>query len=445
MLGNCHHWHRHLALYLWATFGGPFCGIFRRMSLAKTLRERGLVHQYSSETLEAITDGQKRTVYLGIDPSADSLHVGNLVGLLVLRRFLEDGHRIVILTGGGTGMIGDPGGKSEERNLLDEDTIAHNTKAVAAQIRQVFGSSDFTEVNNADWLSEIKLLPFLRDIGKHFTVNAMIKKDIVKNRLDAESPISFTEFSYSLLQGYDFLHLNQEYGVDVQVGGSDQWSNILAGVEFIRRKEGKEVYALTWPLIVNKSTGKKFGKSEQGAIWLDPKKTSPYQFFQFFLNVEDEAVEELLLKLTLLSYHEVEGIMAAHKVAPGVRTAQKELARAVTTLVHGEESAENAASVSAVLFGEKNLGEVSKEARALLAEEAPSAGIKLGKLVVDVLVESGLASSKREARQFIEDGAITLGGSALDSVERVLRETDFNNGLALLKRGKRNVAVLVLE
>lgn len=422
----------------------PFYVIFRRMSLAETLRNRGLAHQHSSQTLEEVTDGIKRTVYLGIDPSADSLHVGNLVGLLVLRRFLEDGHRVVILTGGGTGMIGDPGGKSEERNLLDEKTIAHNTKAVAAQIRQVFGSSDFTEVNNADWLSKLKLLPFLRDIGKHFTVNAMIKKDIVKNRLDAESPISFTEFSYSLLQGYDFLHLNQEYGVDVQVGGSDQWSNILAGVEFIRRKEGKEVFALTWPLIVNKATGKKFGKSEQGAVWLDPKKTSPYQFFQFFLNVEDEAVEELLLKLTLLSYHEVEGIMAAHKVSPGARTAQKELARAVTTLVHGEKSAENAASVSAVLFGEKKLGDVSHEAHALLAEEAPRAGIKLGRLVVDVLVESGLASSKREARQFIEDGAITLGGESV-GMGRVLQDDDFDNGLALLKRGKRNVAVLVLE
>lgn len=414
------------------------------MKLSEILRTRGYVHQHSSEALETITDGEKRTVYLGIDPSADSLHVGNLVGLLVLRRFLEDGHRVVILTGGGTGMIGDPGGKSEERNLLDEKTIEHNTKAVAAQIRQVFGSSDFTAVNNADWLSELKLLPFLRDIGKHFTVNAMIKKDIVKNRLDAESPISFTEFSYSLLQGYDFLHLNQEYGVDVQVGGSDQWSNILAGVEFIRRKEGKEVFALTWPLIVNKATGKKFGKSEQGAVWLDAKKTSPYQFFQFFLNVEDDAVEELLLKLTLLPYHEVEGIMAAHKASPGSRTAQKELSRAVTTLVHGAAAAENAASVSAVLFGEKKLADVSKEAHALLAAEAPSAAIKLGKLVVDVLVDSGLASSKREARQFIEDGAITLGGESV-GIDRALQDSDFENGLALLKRGKRHVAVLVLE
>ncbi|MFZ2555711.1 MAG: tyrosine--tRNA ligase, partial [Minisyncoccia bacterium] len=411
------------------------------MKLSEILRQRDLAHQHSSETLEEITDGAKRTVYLGIDPSADSLHVGNLVGLLVMRRFLEDGHKVIILTGGGTGMIGDPGGKSDERNLLDEESIAHNTKAVAAQIRQVFGTSDFTEVDNAAWLSKLQLLPFLRDVGKHFTVNAMIKKDIVKNRLDAESPISFTEFSYSLLQGYDYLFLNQEYGADVQVGGSDQWSNILAGVEFIRRKAEKEVFALTWPLIVNKATGKKFGKSEQGAIWLDPKKTSPFQFYQFFLNVDDESVEELLLKLTLLPYHEVESIMAAHQENAAMRTAQRELARAVTRLVHGEATAQNAENVSDILFGDKKLEDVSSDARTLLAQEAPSAGIKIGTSILDALVESKLASSKREARQFIDDGAVSLSGKAITDTAKVLEEADFESGLALLKRGKRNTAV----
>jgi len=415
------------------------------MKLSEILKERGYVHQHSSETLEEITDGAKRTVYLGIDPSADSLHIGNLMGLLVLRRFLEDGHRIVILTGGGTGMIGDPGGKSEERNLLDAETVAHNTKAVAKQIRQVFGSADFTEVDNADWLSKLKLLEFLRDVGKYFTVNAMIKKDIVKNRLDAESPISFTEFSYSLLQGYDYLHLNEEHGVDVQVGGSDQWSNILAGVEFIRRKSEKTVYALTWPLIVNKSTGKKFGKSEAGAIWLDPKKTSPFQFYQFLLNVEDGAVEELLLKLTLIPYGEVESIMVAHRADTASRSAQKELARAVTTLVHGVESSESAENVSDVLFGTKSLADVSDDARELLAKEAPNAGIKLGVSIVDALVEAKLASSKREARQFIEDGAVSLAGKQINDVNKVLEESDFESGLALLKRGKRNASVLILD
>lgn len=415
------------------------------MKLSQTLSERGLVHQHSSETLEEITDGAKRTIYHGIDPSADSLHIGNLVGLLVMRRFLEDGHRVIILTGGGTGMIGDPGGKSEERNLLDEETISSNTKAVAHQIRTVFGSSDFTEVDNAAWLSKLSLLEFLRDVGKHFTINSMIKKDIVKNRLDAESPISFTEFSYSLLQGYDYLHLHEKYGADVQVGGSDQWSNILAGVDFIHRKTESQVFALTWPLIVNKATGKKFGKSEAGAIWLDAKKTSPFQFFQFFLNVDDDSVEELLLKLTLRSYHEVESIIAAHKADPASRTAQRELARAVTMLVHGKDTAEHAENVSDILFGDKTLHEVSDDARSLLAREAPNAGIKLGISILEALVASKLASSKREARQFVEDGAVSLGGVAITDLTKVLEESDFESGLALLKRGKRNSAVLILD
>lgn len=415
------------------------------MKLSEILRERGLVHQHSSETVEQITDGAKRTIYHGIDPSADSLHVGNLVGLLVMRRFLEDGHKVIILTGGGTGMIGDPGGKSEERNLLDDAAIAKNTKAVAHQIRTIFGTSDFIEVDNAVWLSKLKLLEFLRDVGKHFTVNAMIKKDTVKNRLDAESPISFTEFSYSLLQGYDYLHLHEEHGADVQVGGSDQWSNILAGVEFVRRKEEKEVFALTWPLIVNSATGKKFGKSEAGAIWLDPNKTSPFQFYQFFLNIADESVEELLLKLTLLSYHEVESIMKAHRADSSIRTAQRELARAVTILVHGKAIADNAENVSDILFGDKMLQDVSDDARQLLAREAPSAGIKIGISILDALVSSNLASSKREARQFVDDGAVSLSGKLVADTSKVLDESDFENGIALLKRGKRNAAVLILD
>ena len=418
------------------------------MKLSEILRERGYVHQHSSATLEEITDppaGGKRTIYLGIDPSADSLHIGNLVPLLVLRHFLEDGHKVIILTGGGTGMIGDPGGKSEERNLLDERTVAHNTKAVAKQIRQVFGTSDFTEVNNADWLSKLKLLEFLRDVGKHFTVNAMIKKDIVRERLEKESPISFTEFSYSLLQGYDYLHLNQEYGADVQVGGSDQWSNILAGVEFIRRKTEKEVYALTWPLIVNKATGKKFGKSEAGAIWLDPQKTSPFQFFQFFLNVDDDAVEELLLKLTLLSRGEIGSWMRDHKSHPEQRKAQSLLARKVTSLVHGEAAAQEMDAISSVLFYGADLTSIDGKTRKSLQQQAPSADIKLGTSIVDALMASGLASSKREARQFIEDGAVSLAGAPINDVNQVLEEAHFANGIALLRRGKRNASVLILD
>ncbi len=410
--------------------------------LSEILRERGYVHQHSSETLEEITDGVKRTVYLGIDPSADSLHVGNLVGLLVLRRFLEDGHRIILLTGGGTGMIGDPGGKSEERNLLDEHTIEKNSKAVAQQIRTVFGSSDFIEENNMKWLSEIRLLDFLRDIGKHFSVNVMIKKDIVKDRLESESSISFTEFSYSLLQGYDYMHLNEVYGCDVQVGGSDQWSNILAGVDFIRRKQEKTVYACTWPLLINKSTGKKFGKSEQGAVWLDAEKTRVYDFYQFFVNVDDDAVEELLFKMTLLPRVEIESALDAQRERPGSRVAQRLLARAVTTLVHGEMEAEHAERVSLLLFSTESL---SHDDWKLIAAIAPRFSIREGTTFADMLVETHLAASKREAREYLAGNAITMNGEAV-VLDRPITagEFDSGHGYALIKRGKRNVAVISL-
>lgn len=415
------------------------------MKLSEALNERGYVYQFSSSSLEEITDGKKRTVYLGIDPSADSLHVGNLMGLLVLRRFLEHGHKVIILTGGGTGMIGDPGGKSEERNLLDEETVARNSKAVATQIRRVFGGGDFIEENNAKWLGKLQLLEFLRDVGKHFTINTMIKKDIVKDRLDAESPISFTEFSYSLLQGYDFLHLFKEYDCTVQVGGSDQWSNIIAGVEFIRRKEGEAVFALTWPLIVNKSTGKKFGKSEQGAVWLDEKKTSPFQMYQFFLNQEDEALEELLFKLTLLPRKKIDEIMAVQRENPSTRFAQRRLAWEVVAIVHGEEEATRAERITDVLFGESQLSALSKQDRSELMGAAPSLKVQRNANIVDVLVESNLAGSKREARQFLESGAIVLNGHTISDAEHTLTAADFEGALALLKRGKRHVRLLVLE
>lgn len=413
--------------------------------LSETLKERGYVHQFSAEKLEEITDGPKRTVYLGIDPSADSLHVGSLIGLLVLRRFLEDGHKVIILTGGGTGMIGDPGGKSEERNLLDEETIARNAEAVAAQIQRVFGSSDFIPENNAKWLSELKLLEFLRDVGKYFTVNAMIKKDTVAERLKKESPMSFTEFSYSLLQGYDYMHLHAEYGCDVQVGGSDQWSNILAGVEFIRRKEEKTVYALTWPLLVNKATGKKFGKSEAGAVWLDPKKTSPFQFYQFWLNVEDEMVHECLLKMTLLSKAEIDAAMEMHKRDKKERHGQKLLAREVGRLVHGDKQTNSAEKVSDTLFGGASLAELSETERGELTAAAPSFEIQEGAGIIDALVGAQLASSKREARQFLSTKAVSLNNTIMVDAEYALKPEDFQNGLALLKRGRRNVCVLVLR
>jgi tyrosyl-tRNA synthetase len=402
------------------------------MKLSEILRERGYVYQQSSASLEEITDGEKRTLYLGIDPTADSMHVGHLMGFLVLRRFLEAGHKVIILTGGGTGMIGDPGGKSEERNLLDEATIAYNAKAVASQIRKVFGSSDFIEENNAKWLTKLNLIDFLRDIGKHFTVNSMIKKDTVRTRLDAESPLSFTEFSYSLLQGYDFLHLYEEYGCNVQVGGSDQWTNILSGVDFIRRKMGDTVYAFTWPLVVNKVTGKKFGKSEGGAVWLDPKKTTPFDFYQFWFNTDDADVEEFLLRMTLLPKADIDAVMQEQKENPSSRVAQKNLAFEVTALVHGEDEAEKVAKAAEDLFSGAG------------TDHAPTVKVNAGIFIVDALVASNLATSKREARQFIIDGAVQLNGEKITEETRALASEDFKDGKAILKRGKRNIVALTL-
>lgn len=416
------------------------------MKLSEILRERGYVYQHSSETLEEITDNEKRTLYLGVDPSADSMHAGQLQGLMVLRRFVDDGHKLIIIVGGGTGMIGDPGGKSAERNLLSDETVDANAQALKKQFTQLLGGVAFEMVNNADWLRKISMMEFLRDIGKHFTVNEMIKRDSVRPRIETpDQSISYTEFSYMLLQAYDYLELNRRYGCDLQVGGSDQWGNIISGVELIRRVNNSQAYALSWPLLVDKATGKKFGKSEGNAVWLDAAKTSPYKFYQFWFNSSDEAVEELLLKMTLLEKIEIDSLLETHRTNPSARSAQTRLAFEVTKLVHGEEAAKNAEAVSAALFSGKPIGSISKEAHELLASEAPNAGVQIGMPIVDALVASGLASSKREARQFIEDGAVSIGGEIVTDLTRALLESDFESNMALLRRGKRNVSVLVLD
>lgn len=413
--------------------------------LSETLRSRDYVYQHSSEKLEEITDGAKRTLYLGIDPSADSLHVGQLQAFLVLRRFLEDGHKVILLTGGATGMIGDPSGKSAERTLLDEETVKRNAEMISKQAKLLLGKGNFELLNNAEWLEKVKLLDFLRDAGKNFSVNAMIQRDFVKERLaNVEQGISYTEFSYALLQAYDYWHLHKKYGCDLEVGGSDQWGNIVSGVDFVRRKEGKVVYALTWPLLVDK-TGKKFGKSEQGTVWLDSSKTSPFQFYQFWLNAPDDSAEEFLLKMTLLSASEIRMIIEEQKKNPSERHAQKRLAREATTLVHGKDIAENVEAVSSVLFGKSEVKDLSADERELLLKEAPTFAVRLGLTLVDVLIASGLASSKREARQFIEDGAVGMNGGLVSGIDRVMMHEDFQDvPLAILTRGKRNVIVLTL-
>lgn len=413
--------------------------------LSEILRERGFVYQHSSEKLEEITDGAKRTLYLGIDPSADSLHVGQLQAFLILRQFLEDGHKIILLVGGATGMIGDPSGKSAERALLDTDTVNRNAEAISTQAKKLLGRGDFTLINNSEWLSDLKLIDFLRDVGKHFSVNVMLQRDFVKERVgNLEQGISYAEFSYALLQAYDYWHLYQKYGCDLEIGGSDQWGNIVSGVDFIRRKEGKTVYGLTWPLLVDKA-GRKFGKSEERTVWLDAGKTSPFQFYQFWLNTEDEEAEGYLLKMTTLTVEEIAKIIADTKRNPGERSAQKKLAYETTALVHGKEIAQAVEDVSLVLFGKREIKELSESEREMLQKEAPTHSVRLGLALIDVLIQSGLASSKREARQFIDDGAVALNGGKISAGERIMMHEDFQDApLALLTRGKRNVVVLTL-
>ncbi|MDR3546936.1 MAG: tyrosine--tRNA ligase [Candidatus Pacebacteria bacterium] len=415
------------------------------MDLIKDLESRGLVEHHSAEL--SVMFSKKRTVYLGVDPTADSMHVGHLVPLLIMKRLSDAGHSIILLAGGGTGMIGDPKEKGE-RQLLDLRIIEKNKKAIRAQFQNIIGTR-VKLVDNADWLLKVKLVDFLRDIGKHFTVNELVKRDIIRRRLETpDESISYTEFAYSLLQGYDFLVLNQKYGCDMQVGASDQWTNILSGVELIRRKLGKEAFAFTCPLVTD-STGKKFGKSEGNAVWLDPKKTSPFEFYQFWLNLPDEGIERYLKFYTFMSVVEIDALVELHRRNPGKREAQKMLAKLVTEIVHGKDAARSAAGVSDVLFGNRSFSELSKSELAMLATEAPSIRISAQRLatgvtVIDALVESSLSSSKSDARRLIEGKGVTINGTIVESPDTKLTNTHFVGNLALLRRGKQ-VVVLTIE
>jgi tyrosyl-tRNA synthetase len=416
------------------------------MNLAEELKARGLV-EHSSAPVEDILK-EKRTIYLGVDPSADSMHAGNLLVVLMMKRLADAGHRIVLLVGGGTGMIGDPR-ESGERVLADTKVVEKNKRALKTQMQRILGTR-ITLVDNADWLLKVKLVDFLRDIGKHFTVNELIKRDIIKRRLETpDESISYTEFAYSLLQGYDYLILNKEKGVDLQIGASDQWTNILSGVELVRRKAGREAFALTTPLVTD-ANGKKFGKSEGNAIWLDAVKTSPFSFYQFWLNQPDEMVEKYLKMFTFLPVSEIEQLMKAHQENPGARKAQEALAREVTGIVHGKDAAENATQASGVLFGKEPLSTLNTGARTVLLKEAPTVpvlrkDIAQGLSVIDVLATSALAGSKSEARRLVEGKGVSLNGTQVSDVAQNLSEGDFGGGLALLKKGRREAVILVLK
>ena len=403
------------------------------MKLSEELQWRGFWNQ-TTFTDDKIIDSENFTLYLGTDPSADSLHVGHLAVYMMVRHFLERGHKVFLLVGGGTGMIGDMR-DTEERNLLPYEEIEHNKQALKSQVSRIFAERDFTLVDNADWLAELELLPFLRDIGKNFNMADLVSREFFKARINNGKGLSFAEFTYTLLQGYDFWHLFNQYGVNLQIGGSDQWGNLLSGVDLIRKKENTEVYAMTAPLLINKSTGRKFGKSEGGAVWLDENKTSVYKFYQFWLNVDDESAIEYMKIFTMLDRDTIEAIAENHAVNPGARSAQKVLAREITDIVHGSARRESVERVTEVLFGGGDFKKLSDDDLGALAEEIPC--VDAGIDVIEALVESGAVGSNGEAKRLLKSGAISLNGAKL-------AENKVVNDTSLLKKGK-NTFVLIME
>jgi tyrosyl-tRNA synthetase len=417
------------------------------MTIAEELKARGFI-EHSSVPVEQILS-TPRTAYLGIDPTSDSIQIGNLAVVLLMKRLGNAGNKLVFLVGGATGQIGDPKEKGE-RSLLDEKTVAKNTRAIKTQLKKILGGIPFKMVDNADWLSKVKLLPFLRDIGKHFTVNDLIKRDLIKKRLETpDESISYTEFTYALLQGLDYVTLNKKYGVDLQIGGSDQWTNILSGVDLIRKKTSGHVFAFSMPLVTD-SLGKKFGKSEGNSIWIDPKKTSPFQFYQFWMNLPDAGIEKYLKIYTFLPLVEIDALVELHRRNPGERQAQKTLARLVTEIVHGPAAAAQVSAASDALFGTTPFNELSREALAVTLAEAPSVKftkqeLEAGSSLAEALVTGGLASSKSDARRLIEGKGITLGGMVIENPDQKIYLGDLSGGYALVRKGKQGVLVLILK
>lgn len=410
------------------------------MKLYDELKWRGLLNDVTSDELEDQINNGELTFYIGTDPTADSLHIGHYSSLLMAKRLQQHGHHPIMLVGGATGFIGDPKPTSE-RKMLTKDDLQHNFNALHAQIEKLFG---FEMVNNLDWTEKMSIIDFLRDIGKFFNINYMINKETVKRRL--ETGISYTEFSYMLLQAMDFLHLFEEKNCQLQIGGQDQWGNITSGLELIRKKHGADTkaYGLTMPLIT-KADGTKFGKSESGTVWLDPKKTSPYQLYQFLLNTEDSKVIEYLKKLTFLSVDEISALEASLPETAGRRVAQKKLAEEVVRDLHGQEALDGALKITGALFGGFP-ADLNEEQRRELVANMDRVGAKCGKLE-DVLIEAGAASSKREAREFIKGNAVSLNGEKVNDPNRIVDRTGaYVDNVVLIRRGKKkNYAVELKE
>ena len=430
------------------------------MNFIEELQWRGMIHTVMPGTEEQLAK-EMTSAYVGIDPTADSLHIGHLVGVMMLKHFQKAGHKPIALIGGATGMIGDPSGKSAERNLLDEAALRHNQDCLQAQLEKFL---DFTSnspnaaelVNNYDWMKGYSFLNFIRDIGKHITVNYMMAKESVKKRLSNESNVgmSFTEFSYQLLQGYDFLHLYQEKNCKLQMGGSDQWGNITTGTELIRRKTGGEAFALVCPLIT-KADGGKFGKTESGNVWLDRRYTTPYKFYQFWLNVSDADAEKYIKIFTFIGKEEIDALIAEHTLAPHLRTLQKRLAQEVTVMVHSEEDYQAAVEASNILFGNSTSEALKKlDEETLLAvfdgvpqfkisKEILLAGVK----AIDLLTETAAVfPSKGEMRKLVQSGGVSINKEKLESQDEVLDGTKLlNNKYLLVQKGKKNYYLLTAE
>jgi len=415
--------------------------------IVKSLKQRGLVSQASSEELDDYLSQACRTLYCGFDPTADSLHIGSLVPLLALRRFQQAGHRPIALAGGATGMIGDPSFKSKERKLNSAEVTAQWTGKIKDQISRFIdfdcGANSAIVVNNLDWTANLDVLTFLRDIGKHFSINAMIQKDSVRQRIEREGEgISYTEFTYMILQALDYAVLNREQDCTLQIGGSDQWGNITAGIDLARRLNQQQVYGLTLPL-VTKADGSKFGKTEEGTIWLDPAKTSCYAFYQFWINTADADVYKFLRYFTFLEPALIDDIEAQDKAATGKPQAQEVLAREVTQLVHGEEGLQAAMRISAALFSGDISTLTASDFGQLSQDGLPATRIEQAPAIVEALVASGLAPSNRAAREFISNGAVSVNGEKIVDIAGTLDFADAKHGnYFLFRRGKKQFHLL---
>ncbi len=401
------------------------------MNLYEDLKWRGLLKDISSPKVEELLNGEGVTFYIGTDPTGDSLHIGHFSSFLIASRLKKAGHHPILLIGGATGQIGDPK-PTAERAMITKEEVARNVEALTNQVKKIFG---FEIVNNWDWSKDINFIDYLRDYGKYFSINYMLDKDIIRRRLDAG--ITYTEFSYMIMQSLDFLWLYQNKGCIMQVAGQDQWGNITAGIDLIRKKTGEEAYGFTMPLITKKD-GTKFGKSEGNAIWLDINKTSSYEMYQFFINTEDEMVIDYLKKLTFLSKEEIEKIEKLHQEAPEKRVAHKRLAEEVITFLHGHDEYEKAVRISESLFSEK-VTELTSDEVITSLKGVPSVDVKLGLTIVDMLVDSKIVSSKREAREFVSAGAISINSKKIMELDYIVEDTDTIEGKVLIiKRGKKN-------